>query len=280
MPNQNNDKPDQAVARFLKDHLLSFKEIMFESSKQQDNIAVWLVGMSTGSIALIISQFGKFNPTLYLALKISVLFLAATIILGLLFRIFHLFLQDHNRNDLMRINGWLAGYSEFSTEVPIELPEGSSAQFIALCLYNYVGIDVEPEFIESVKIEGDVEHWRNQYEEYAKSYRNLEEAKDQVVEGMVENFHEFLARLEGVSPQQFKQTIENDKSMGIRKRRLKKSCNIFYILMCISFAVSVSFISCSFISMDLKVNHSSAPTDQKAIAPSKQIQPIQTDKSD
>ena len=274
MPNQNDDRPDQTIARFLKDHLLSFKEIMFESSKQQDNIAVWLVGMSTGSIALIISQFGKFNPSLYLALKISVLFLATTIILGLLFRIFHLFLQEHDRNDLMRINGWLTGYGEFSTEIPIELPEGSSAEFIALCLYHYMGTDVEPEFIESVKIKGDVEHWRNQYEEYAKSHRNLEEAKGQVVEGMVENFHEFLARLEGVSPQQFKQTIENDKSTGIRKRRLKKSCNIFYILMCISFAVSVSFISCSFISIDLKVNNSSAPTDQKSIAPSKQVQPM------
>ena len=280
MPNQNNDKPDQAVARFLKDHLLSFKEIMFESSRQQDNIAAWLVGLSTGSIALIISQFGKFNPSLYLALKMSVLFLTATIILGLLFRVFHLFLQEHDRNDLMRINGWLVGYSEFSTEMPIELPEDSSAEFIALCLYHYAGIDVEPEFIESAKTKGDVEHWRSQYEKYVASYRNLEEAKNQVVEHMVENFHEFLALLEGVTPQHFKQTIENDKSMGIRKRRLKKSCNIFYILMCISFAISVSFISCSFISVDLKVNHSSAPTDQKAIVPSKQIQPVQTDKSD
>lgn len=280
MPNQNNDKPDQAIASLLKDHLLSFKEIMFESSKQQDNIAVWLVGMSTGSIALIISQFSKFTPTLYSALKISVLFLAATIILGLLFRIFHLLLQEHDRNDLMHINGWLDGYSKFSTEMPIELPKDSSAQFIVTCLYNHAGIDIEPDFMKSVEVNNNVEYWRNQYEEYATSYRNLEEANNQVVKQMIETFHEFLARLEGVAAQQFKQTIENDKSRGIRKRRLKKSCNIFYILMCISFAVSVSFISCSFISMDLKVNNSSAPTDQKSIVPSKQIQPTQTDKSD
>ncbi len=272
MPNQNSDKPDQAIARFLKDHILSFKEIMFESSKQQDNIAVWLVGMSTGSIALIISQFSKFTPTLYPALKISVLFLAVTIILGLLFRIFHLFLQEHDRNDLMRINGWLDGYSEFSTEMPIELPENSSALFIVTCLYNHAGIEIEPDFMRSVEINNDVEYWRNQYKKYVTSCRNLEEAKNQVVEQMVENFHEFLACLEGVSPQQFKQTIENDKLMGIRKRRLKKSCNIFYILMCISFAVSVSFISCSFISMDLEVNDRATPMNQKTIAPSKQVQ--------
>lgn len=92
MPNQINDKPDQAFARFLRDHLLAFKEIIFESNKQRDNIVVWLVGMSTGSIALIISQFGKFNPTLYAALKVCVFFLTVTIICGLLFRIFHLLL--------------------------------------------------------------------------------------------------------------------------------------------------------------------------------------------
>ena len=78
MPNQNNDKPDQTLDIF-KDHLLVFKETIFEYSKQRNNIAVWLVGMSTGSIVLIISQFGKFNPTLYPALKVSVSFLTSTI---------------------------------------------------------------------------------------------------------------------------------------------------------------------------------------------------------
>jgi hypothetical protein len=108
----------------------------------------------------------------------------------------------------------------------------------------------------------------------------LEKAKDQVVEHMAENFCEFLAYLNGVTPQQYKHTVEGDKSVGIRKHRLKKSCNIFYILMCVSFAVSVLFISCSFISIDLKVDRSSVSTDQKALVPSKQIHPNQTDKSD
>ena len=75
MPNQIGDRPDRAMARLLRDHYLSFKEIFLESGKQQDSIAVWLVGMSTGSIALIISQFGKLSPNLYAALKWSVGFL-------------------------------------------------------------------------------------------------------------------------------------------------------------------------------------------------------------
>lgn len=280
MHNQNNDKPDQALARFLRDQLLIFKEVMFESSKQQDNIAVWLVGMSTGSIALILSQFGKFNASLYPALKMSVSFLAATIIFGLLFRIFHLFLQEHDRNDLMRINGWLARYSEPSTEMPIELPEDSSAEFIALGLYKLAGIDVDPEFIESVKIEGNVEYWRNQYKEYTTSYRNLQKSKEQIVDRMTENFYEFLAHLEGVAPQQFKQTMKKNESLGIRKRCLKKSCEIFYVLMCVGFAVSVLFISYSFIKADLKASHSTVAENQKAIVPSQQVQPAQSGNSD
>ncbi len=107
MPNHNNDRPDQAFAKSLRDQLASHKEIMFESGKQQDNIAVWLVGMSTGSIALIISQFRKFSTDLYPALKVSVSFLTATVTLGLLFRIFHLLLQEKDRGN------WLFG-TEYS----------------------------------------------------------------------------------------------------------------------------------------------------------------------
>lgn len=44
-----------------------------------------------------------------------------------------------------------------------------------------------------------------------------------------------------------------------------------------SFAISVLFISCGFIKTDLKVNHSSATTNQKVTSPSKQVQSTQTD---
>lgn len=55
MPNHIDDRPDKAFARLLRDHFLAFKELFLESGKQQDSIAIWLVGMSTGSIAIIIS---------------------------------------------------------------------------------------------------------------------------------------------------------------------------------------------------------------------------------
>ena len=142
MPNQDNAGPDQAAVRFarlLRNQFLVFKEFMVEANKQADNIAVWLVGMSTGSIVLIISQLQRFNPTLYPALKISVFFLTLTVVFGLLFRIFHRLLQAHERENLMLINTWLAGYSEFSTAIPIELPEDASAGSIALALYRSMG---------------------------------------------------------------------------------------------------------------------------------------------
>ena len=125
-----------------------------------------------------------------------------------------------------------------------------------------------------------MEYWQNQYEESVKSYRALEEAKNSVIEDMTDKFYEFLADLNGVSSHHYKQTTEAGKSTGVWKRRLKKFCDTLYILMCTSFAVSVLFISCSFIKTDLKANYSSTPTNQKTIIPPKQIPPAQPDKSD
>ena len=283
MPNENNDRPEQALARFLRDHLLSFKEMMFESGKQQDSIAVWLVGMSTGAIALIIAQSGKFSSALYSTLKWSVGFLTGTIILGLLFRIFHLLLQKKDRHDLMSINGWLFAYSEPVTEPPIELPEDASAELIAWCLYNHMGIDMTPELIIDIQTKNDVDYWRNQYEEYTTSYHRLEEANDQTEKRMIENLYVHMANLEGEPPPTYEQIVnidESDKSGGIRKRRIKKIYTLSYIFMCISFAIAVLFVSCGFITTDLKVNRSAATTNQTVSSPSQQVQSTQTDKSD
>ena len=48
MLNQTDDRPDETLAKSIRDHFLAFKESFFEPSKQQDSIVVWLVGMSTG----------------------------------------------------------------------------------------------------------------------------------------------------------------------------------------------------------------------------------------
>ncbi len=281
MPNLNNVRPGQEFARLIRDHFLTFKDTMLESSKQQDSIAVWLVGMSTGSIALIISQFGKFNPLLYTAMKIGISFLTATIVCGLLFRILHLFLQEQDRQDQRHIYGWLTGYSEFSSKVPVELPEDASSQFIAWCLYEELGMDMDPEYLKILEDDNDVEYWRNQYKEHTEQALALQEAEDQDVKNMIEVFYQLLARLEGLPPQKFKQNVENDdKSSGIRKRRLKKSCKFFYILMCLCFAVSVLFISCSFIATDYKVSDTSATATQKKALPSEQVQSTQINKTD
>ena len=283
MPSRNNDRSEQALARFLKDHLLSFKDMMFESGKQQDSIAVWLVGMSTGAIALIIAQSGKFSPALYPTLKWSVGFLTGTIVLGLLFRICHLLLQENERHDLVSIASWLAVRGEEATVDPIELPEDASAEFIAWCLYDLAGIDMTPEFMIDIQTKNDVEYWRNQYEEYTTLYHRVEEANDRAVESMIERLYARMADLEGLPPQTYEQIVnidESDKSEGIRKRRIRKVCTFSYILMCVSFAISVLFISCGFIATDLKVQPSTVTTKQTVSSPSQQVQPSQTDKSD
>lgn len=280
MSNLNDDRPDQVLAGFFRDQLSNIKDIDIESSKQLDNITVWLVSMSTGTIALIISQFGKFNPELYTTLKIGIFFLTITITCGLLFRILHLYLQERYKYDHLNINSWLIGYSESSSEVPIELPEDASLQYIAFCLYKHMGIEMDPDYFKFIETDNDIEYWRNQYTEYTASYLDLKKSKDAIEKNMMEKIFEFIANLEGLSPQKFERNVETDKSLGIRKRRLKKVCKLSYILMCGCFAVAVLFISCSFIATDYKANNTSATAAQQQISPSDQVQSAPINKTE
>ena len=278
MPDHINDRPDKAFARLLRDHFLSFKEIIFESGKQRDSIAVWLVGMSTGAIAITISQIGKLNHALYPVIKWSVGFLTGTIILGLLFRVFHLFLQDRDRFNMSYVVSWLAGWGEPSQEPPVNLPEEADAGVIAGLLYNHMGIDIDPNWLASIAIENDVESWRKQYEGYTESYYLSAETREETLRDAFNRFCEVMTNLEGVPLLTHQQIEKMDNSMGVRKRRLRKACTFFYTSMCISFAISVLIISYGFIKTDLKELQSTVITNQKVISPANQVQNTQTDK--
>jgi hypothetical protein len=265
------------LAEFLRDHLLSSRDSYFELTKQLDNIAVWLVGISTGSIALIVSQMGKFNLGLHLALKITVICLSLTIILALLFRVFHLFLQIKERDDFFGLIGFLSGSSEPSTVVPDKLPDGLSAKVIAECIYFYMGQDLRGD----LSYNQDVELWRNRYQEHVQIHKEFEKLDSESQQSFTKDFYTFIANSEGIPVESIEKTVKGDDiSRGIRKRRLRRCCQIFYVLMCFTFAVSVLIISYSFMKTDFKTNSSATSTNQKTVAPSKQAQPDQTIKVD
>ena len=227
MPNHIDDSPDETLARSLRDHFVTFKELNFESGKQRDSIVAWLVGMSTGAIALIISQSSKLSPALYPAFKWGIGFLAGTIIFGLLFRGLHLFVQKRDiLNFTLRV-GWLTDYVRRSMEST-----------------------------------------------------SLERTNAELVEDMLVQFDTYTANLEGLSLEEFHERGEIKPSEGIRKRRLKTLCNIFYTSMFFSYGVSIAIISWSFINTDLKADNSSVSTNQQVISPSKHVQPTQVNKSD
>ena len=100
-----------------RDHLLSsFKEILLESGKQQDSYSlVWLVGMSTVSNIAMPTDFSgweiEFRSISYSKMECG--FLTGTIVLGLLFRIFHIGLSARlvERSDMSFY--WYLGYSGF-----------------------------------------------------------------------------------------------------------------------------------------------------------------------
>ncbi len=136
MSNNSDDKLDKAIARVLRDNILSFKEMLLEPSKQQNSIVVWLVGISTGAIAIMFSQMGKLSSNLYPVLKWSVGFLIATIICGMLFRIFHQFLLARDISDIQYIVSWVSGMMQPSEVVPTELPEAEETLKQVRCLLD------------------------------------------------------------------------------------------------------------------------------------------------
>ena len=279
MPNQHHANSYQSTTTFftfLRDNILSFANLMFESNKQQDNITAWLVGMSTGAIALIISQFWKLSPDLYTPLKWSVGFFTGTITMGLCFRIFHLFYQDKEGLDLASTVTWLGSY----LEPPITPPEDASAGLIAMCLYDRMGLNIEIDKLSDIDATNDVEYWRNHYNKHIGLNRRFEQLKSNRVLQVMEVFHARVASMEGIPLHKYKQSMKDRKYSGKKKRCLKYICNFCYSAMCISFAVSIFTISYGFITTDFTANPPSASTNQKIIAPGKSVQPIQVDKSE
>ena len=275
MPNQSNRQPDHSVARFLRDNILSSKHMLSESSKQQDNITVWLVGMSTGAIAIIISQFGKLSPDIYATLKWSVGFFTATITLGLFFRVSHLFFQDKEQLNIASTVAWLDRY----LDPAIDLPKDASAGLIAMYLYDRLGLTMELDQLRDIEANNDVEYWRNEYKNHIALNYQLEQLKHNNALLVIEDFHAHVAKLEEIPLHKYKQRMQDNKSRGIKKPHLRYACTFFYSAMCISFAVSVLCISYGFIKTDLKANPPSASTNQRDLAPSKQLQPTSINKS-
>ena len=54
---------------------------------------------------------------------------------------------------------------------------------------------------------------------------------------MLEDFESILATLNGRPPRKYEPIGERDISAGIRKRRVRKTCTLSYLLMCISFGI-------------------------------------------
>ena len=279
MSNHIDDKPVQAIARAIRHNLHPFMRLAFESGKQHESVAVWLVGMSTGAIALIISQFGKLSSSLHFSLRASVLFLTGTIVLGLLFRIFHLFWLDRLRSDTLSVTMELSRYIEPYMEPPVDLPEDSSAGFIAWCLFDSMGIQMEPDLLIEIEARNDVEYWRNQYKKYTSLYHRLEKLKHRATKPVLKEFLKSLNDLETMPSRKVDRAVKSHKFEDIKKRYLESFCNVCYVSMCISFAISVLIISCSFITTDWKTTPSST-TNQEVVSPTEQVQPTQVNESE
>ena len=173
--------------------------------------------------------------------------------------------------------GWLSGFRDQPTAVPIELPEDATAELIAWSVYRLLGLETGPYWQQYVETNNDVEYWRNEYEKAVKLYNSLQEADLQCTLEMLRKAQAFMANLDGEPAEKYQQTLEENQSAGIHKRRLRSSCGAFYVMMCISFAVSVVFISWSFVKTDLKKIQISAKSSQTIISPAKQTEAADSD---
>ena len=79
-------KLHENIIELLKNYLPQMLNESFERERQEDKVIIWIVGLATGSIALILYNSEKLNIVSSCNLKSTVIFLLLTIINGIIYR--------------------------------------------------------------------------------------------------------------------------------------------------------------------------------------------------
>lgn len=115
-------RSDEQIGSYLKVWIPEFRKDYVERLRQTDRVIVWLVGLSTGGLALLLSQYSKLDFALYGYIKWASIFLVVAIVSGVIFRGIFYLTEALEVSHLFNLEGFCHGIG-MEANGPRTLPE-------------------------------------------------------------------------------------------------------------------------------------------------------------
>jgi hypothetical protein len=140
-------RTDEQIGSYLRVWIPEFRKDYVERLRQTDRVIVWLVGLSTGGLALLLSQYSKIDSGLYCHIKWATIFLVSAIISGVVFRGVFYLTEALEVSHLFNIEGFCHGIG-LEANGPRALPETCTPADIVGYLKDDMGSDGYEEWLK------------------------------------------------------------------------------------------------------------------------------------
>ncbi|MFA6384770.1 MAG: hypothetical protein WCY10_05310, partial [Candidatus Omnitrophota bacterium] len=162
---------DELLANFFRRIIPNYRQDFFERNRQTDNIIVWLVGISTGFLVLIISQFDKLKSINIIVLKYTVFFSLLTILLGVMYRILFYFCEGAQSQILFSLECAISALCDPPAFVPRDFSLENDPIIIAEYLKNEMNYDCD----SLLQYHMPIEEWRDFYNKHIILWKKQEQ---------------------------------------------------------------------------------------------------------
>ena len=223
-----------------KNHLSRYQHEFTERHRQTDNIVVWLTAISTGAIALILSQSDKLHIDNPIFLKTSVALLVLSIICGVTYRSFFYPLEGLWAEKILYFEAYCYGRTS-EVSGPIEIKDFHRIEDIAKSLKNDMGLDYD-HWLEREYL--DRNFWVELYNSWADFWKKSE------AEGIMD-LSKAIAVLTNRNPDEAENILTlktDDRSLRNKIKRYSSICNWSYQLMLIFFVLAIVCVAVGYIS--------------------------------
>lgn len=219
-----------------------------DNFEKADKIIIWIVGFSIGIFALILTRESK-NPLINeLEFEITIVALA-TVILGLLFRIFSFFTQMRLNSIVFDFVSFATGYTEaYVIPIPRTILEIDTLDNIIIFLEEDFGIKMKKNDTSNFSNE-KLTDYRNLYKNY---YESL--ASSNNIEEQMKEFSTQLALRFGLNPEDVMNSSKNESSLKSKGKEYRILLTISYwlfFLTIINFIVGFGFVAFKLIEKQL-----------------------------
>ena len=226
------------VVDFFNKILPQYQQEVFERRRQTDNVVIWISGLSTGAIALILAQFN--NLSIHpIFLKITVALFLFTVVSGVTFRGFIYLFEQLESELLMGFKGYCYAATSVKFSGPIKLAEHHTIEQIAKSLKEDMGLDYDS-WLEKDYL--DRNFWVNHYNKWADFWNKAEN------EGL-RNLGKAFAPLLGKKPEETEELFlsKQDNKQTIRRTiRYRNICDRSYGLLLVFFVLAILSITVGF----------------------------------